>query len=114
MLLKRGEGDYGAGLWCLPGGKVDYGECLKEAARRELHEETSIHPDHLRFLFYQDGLPKFDQDMHCIELFFQCVYSGPVSVNCESIDFAWVKEKGIQDYPMAFNHDRALSRYWET
>ncbi len=31
-----------AGEWCLPGGKLDYGESFEEAAVREVMEETSI------------------------------------------------------------------------
>lgn len=31
-----------AGEWCLPGGKIDWGETLEEAAIREVKEETGI------------------------------------------------------------------------
>ena len=32
--LKRRQGGYGPGAWCLPGGKIDYGETMQEAAGR--------------------------------------------------------------------------------
>jgi mutator protein MutT len=31
-----------AGEWCLPGGKIDFGETLEECATREVKEETGI------------------------------------------------------------------------
>ena len=41
ILLRRGF-DPGAGLWTFPGGFVDLGESVEEAARREVHEELEI------------------------------------------------------------------------
>ncbi len=41
VLIKRGRG-VGAGLWAVPGGKVEYGETLEETALREAREETGL------------------------------------------------------------------------
>lgn len=41
LLVQRGR-DPGRGLWAVPGGKVRLGEPMKEAARREVLEETGL------------------------------------------------------------------------
>ena len=41
LLVKRGTAPF-VGQWCIPGGKVAFGETLQQAAEREILEETSI------------------------------------------------------------------------
>ncbi len=42
VLLVRRANPPDAGLWGFPGGKIDYGETIEQAAVRELFEETGI------------------------------------------------------------------------
>jgi ADP-ribose pyrophosphatase YjhB (NUDIX family) len=41
LMGRRAHGRY-AGLWCIPCGYVEWGEDVREAARRELREETDL------------------------------------------------------------------------
>lgn len=40
----------GEGTWCMPGGKLHFGETLEEGARREVYEETGIRLRKVKFL----------------------------------------------------------------
>lgn len=42
VLLVQRDRPPGAGLWTVPGGKVELGESLEQAAARELFEETGL------------------------------------------------------------------------
>ena len=42
LLMIRRAKDPGAGLWSLPGGRVEHGEYLADALRREVAEETGL------------------------------------------------------------------------
>ncbi|WP_448510605.1 NUDIX hydrolase [Immundisolibacter sp.] len=41
LLIQRGRPP-GLGLWSVPGGKVEWGEAVADACRREVREETGI------------------------------------------------------------------------
>jgi 8-oxo-dGTP diphosphatase len=59
VLLIRRKSDPFAGRWALPGGFVDEGEKLADAARRELKEETGVAVEELEQL-YTSGDPGRD------------------------------------------------------
>jgi len=113
LILRRANSAHATGDWCLPGGKVDYGDTVEESAMRELEEETSLVCHSLRFLFYQDSLPPKPGEMHCINLYFECTVSGTILLNKESSEFVWVSPADLDNYKIAFRNGLALLRYWK-
>ena len=61
LLTSRPEGKVYAGYWEFPGGKLEAGETVEHALRRELHEELGItigaaHPWHVEMMDYPHAL----------------------------------------------------------
>jgi mutator protein MutT len=112
LILKRQMTAHAPGAWCLPGGKVDYGETVADAVTKELREETSLTCTSATFLFYQDSLPHDPGRMHCVNLYFECECSGKIELNEESGEFAWIGRDELDRYEIAFANDLGLMRYW--
>jgi 8-oxo-dGTP diphosphatase len=97
--------------WALPGGYVDYGESLEEAAVREAREETSLDVKLVRqFHSYSD--PSRDPRQHTITT----VFIGRAEGEPAAADDA--KEVGVfsrEDLPrdLAFDHEQILRDYFE-
>ncbi|MBU2639538.1 MAG: NUDIX hydrolase [Nanoarchaeota archaeon] len=111
ILLLRRRGRVADGLWCLPGGKVNYNQTVERAVLEEVKEETRLGIDNLTFLFYQDGLPEGERGMHCIHLYFSGNPTGTLSLNGESSEAHWVSPDEFRNYPIAFGNDEAVIQY---
>jgi 8-oxo-dGTP pyrophosphatase MutT (NUDIX family) len=113
LIVKRQMTQHGEGAWCLPGGKVDYGDRVDDSVSKELREETSLACTSAKFLFYQDSLPYEPEGMHCVNLYFECEVSGEIALNEESSEYAWIGPDELERYDIAFRNDLGLMRYWQ-
>jgi len=111
LILKRDATAYGDEEWCLPGGKIDFGQMAVEAVANEVMEETFLKCTDIEFLFYQDSLPDQNLELHFVNLVFLCKVIGTIKLNAESSDYAWVGSEDIGNYKMAFNNGKILSQY---
>lgn len=112
LVLHRAQEGSGAGLWCLPGGKVDYGESVEQAVRKELAEETGLTCLEARFLFYQDIPPLAAGLVQGVNLYFVCRAQGKVRLNEESMDYRWIGRDDLPNFAWAFCNREGLERFW--
>lgn len=82
LLILRSQAPF-QGLWSLPGGRVEWGERLEAAARRELEEETGIGLPHLAFSEVHEAI---DPTAHAVIAVFRS--PEPVTSRPEAADDA--------------------------
>jgi 8-oxo-dGTP diphosphatase len=111
LLLKRANAKHGEGRWCLPGGKLDYGDTPEITVAKELLEETGLIASNAQFLFYQNSPPVQPGDMHCVNLYFSCSYTGKLTINEESSDFVWVTPQNALEYKPVFGAVEAIRKW---
>jgi len=82
------------GRWGVPGGKVEYGERMAEAARREVLEETGLEIADLHWAPVQEAVesPEFHRPAHFVLLNYVARSDGErVRLNAEADAHAWVE-----------------------
>lgn len=95
--------------WALPGGFVDYGEMLEEAARREAWEETSLEVSGLRLLgCYSD--PARDKRLHTISTVFVATGRGTPLAGDDAAGIGVFPPDRLP-HPLCFDHGIILDDY---
>jgi A/G-specific adenine glycosylase len=98
LIARRPEKGLLGGLWEFPGGKVQDGENLEEALRREIQEELAVTIQVGRLLgVYAHAFTHFRITLHA----FECVLSnGAEPQNLAHSAIAWVNPTELDRYPM--------------
>lgn len=107
VLIERGKAPFGKAL---PGGKVEYGETVESAIRREMLEEVNLNLEDLKqFHVYSD--PKRDFRHHSIEVTYLAKsYQLPKAGDDAAQAFIVTLDK-IPFDQMAFDHAQILKDY---
>lgn len=108
VLIKRKNPPHG---WALPGGFVDYGETLEEAAVREAKEETSLDIQ-LQRQFHTYSDPDRDPRQHTISTVFVASAQGRPKAEDDAQEIGIFTREEI-GFSLAFDHGRILRDYFE-
>jgi len=107
ILIKRKNPPFG---WALPGGFVDYGESLDQAAIREAKEETSLDIT-LKSQFHTYSDPRRDSRKHTISTVFIAKATGKPVVSDDAKEIGIFTEDTLPA-TLAFDHKQILSDYF--
>ena len=108
VLIKRKYPPYG---WALPGGFVEYGETLEQAAIREAKEETSLEVQ-LECQMHTYSDPKRDPRKHTITTVFIAQANGkPIAQDDAQEIGIFTREQ--MNFPLAFDHQKILEDYFK-
>lgn len=110
LLVRRSAASTKPGMWCIPAGYVDDGEDIREAAARELAEETNLVARAGRVL--QVATNRHDPERTTVGVWFEGLeVSGTPRAGDDAVEVGYF---GLNDLPpMAFETDLALLRSFE-
>ncbi|MFH1454116.1 MAG: NUDIX hydrolase [Armatimonadota bacterium] len=102
LLIKQAK--YDKEYWLTPGGGMDFGESIKDVAKREIKEETNLDIELKKFLFLWESIYP-DGGKHVLNLFFMGdILGGELKLGGENnlVDlkyFSFDELKDIKFYP---------------
>ena len=108
VLIKRNNPPIG---WAIPGGFVDYGESLEDAAVREAKEETGLNVTLIKQL-HTYSRPDRDPRHHAISTVF-IARAGGAPVAADDAAEIGIFNKAHLPYPLMFDHKDILADYFK-
>lgn len=104
LLIQRGSDPY-EGSWALPGGFVEVGEKVEDAAAREAKEETGLDVELVRLVgVYSE--PDRDPRGHNVSVAFLARAQGEPSAASDAADAAFLDPREIA---LAFDHEKIIA-----
>jgi len=107
VLIKRLNNPY-KDCWAIPGGFVDYGERVEDAAVREAREETSLDVELTKLVgVYSD--PDRDPRGHTVSITYTArIIGGQLCSDSDAKDVKFVDISDLKDMELAFDHNMIL------
>jgi 8-oxo-dGTP diphosphatase len=98
LLIKRGH-EPGAGLWSLPGGRIEAGETHHQAVAREVLEETGLRVECRRLLGTAE-LPGPDGAVIHVSDYLAEVTGGELAAGDDAADARWAGAADLDRLPL--------------
>lgn len=106
VLVKRGNEPY-KGCWALPGGFVEYGERVENAAIREAKEETGLNVELVKLIgVYSD--PNRDSRGHTVTAAFLAKGEGKLKGGDDAKEAKVFKFEELKRIKLAFDHEKII------
>ncbi|RJS89271.1 hypothetical protein DRO56_02845 [Candidatus Bathyarchaeota archaeon] len=118
-LLIRRAAEPDRGLWTIPGGLVEVGERVREAAVREAREETGLEVEVREVLDVIDKIVRDEEGRvkyHFIIVDFLAVpKGGRMRASSDALEARWVRREEFKRYPLTETFKLLLERVslWE-
>ena len=110
VLLTRRNGKPFKGQWCLPGGHIDPYEPAREAAIREVKEETGLAFDPCFFKYSDEIIP--ERHIHAVVLVFTGTGTGTLQAQpSEVTEIGYFPVAEACSLSLAFLHNAILESY---
>lgn len=109
VLIERGQAPF-EGMWCLPGGHVEQGEQVRDAAVREAREETGLDIELERVLGIYDAPGRDPRGPVISVAYIASPVGGDLDADTDAAAAAWVD---LADLPeeMGFDHAEILDDF---
>jgi 8-oxo-dGTP diphosphatase len=112
LLLGKRKNCYGEGTWALPGGHLEYGETIIDAARREMMEELGIEVPNLTLLTVVENIDDEDHYLHFS--FLAEEFIGEIKCMEPDLCYEW-RFFPLSNLPTPFfeSHEKILKTYFK-
>ena len=99
LFLMRSSGKFGDD-WIIPGGKVNWGEELEAALRREIKEETNLELSEVKFLGVREMINTKNHYIF-LEYSARTLFHDNIILNHEAVAFRWFTPEDLSTTKLA-------------
>jgi 8-oxo-dGTP diphosphatase len=113
ILLVRRAKSPARGFYSLPGGRVEFGETLHAALRREVAEETALKIEIVDLAAWREVVPETGGGGHYLIMSFAVRWSaGEPVLNDELDDYKWLAPDALGELKMTFGLQEVILSAW--